>query len=70
MIHKQRYLTSLEQPPDMRPPLCLQYAIWATAASTSDKYSQFEDILYERARRYIDAAEMKVGHTFQLTHTC
>lgn len=60
MIHKQRYLAALEQPEHMRPPLCLRYALWATAASVSDEYSKYEDILYERARRYVDADEMKV----------
>jgi hypothetical protein len=35
--------------------------MWAMAASLSDKYKSYEDILYERARKYIDAAEMKVS---------
>jgi hypothetical protein len=35
--------------------------MWAIAASLSEKYSAFEDILYERARRYIQDAEMKVS---------
>ena len=60
MIHKQRYLAALERPEHLRPPLCLRYAIWAAAASVSDEYSKYEDILYERARRYVDADEMKV----------
>lgn len=63
MIHKGRYLASLEQPEHMRPPLCLRYAIWAAAAPLSEKYSQCEGLLYERARRYVDADEMKVGLT-------
>jgi phytoene/squalene synthetase len=61
MMHKQRYLTALNLPAHMRPPVCLRYAIWATAASVSDNYSQYEELLYERARKYVDAAEMKVG---------
>ena len=32
------------------------------AASVCEKYMQYEDVLYERARKYVDAAEMKV-HT-------
>jgi hypothetical protein len=63
MIHRQRYLTSLELPEHMRPPLCLRYAIWASAASLSEKYSQYEALLYERARKQVDADEMKVGST-------
>ena len=35
--------------------------MWAMAASISDKYLPYEDILYERARTYIHEAEMKVG---------
>jgi hypothetical protein len=48
----------------MQPPLCLRYAIWATGASISEKYAQYEDILYERARGYLDAGEMKVCSNF------
>jgi shikimate kinase len=50
----------------MRPPVCLRYAMWALAATFSDKYSQYEDLLYERARRYAEAAEMKVRPHIQL----
>jgi hypothetical protein len=46
----------------MQPPICLRYAIWATAASVTEKYLQYEDVLYERARKYIELAEMKVGN--------
>jgi hypothetical protein len=61
MMHKLRYYASLDRAPHMRPPICLRYAMWTVAASLSEKYSSFEDILYERARRYIQDAEMKVG---------
>jgi hypothetical protein len=61
MIHKLRYYASLDRAPHMRPPICLRYAMWTMAASLSDKYKAYEDILYERSRKYIDAAEMKVG---------
>ncbi|KAE9367686.1 hypothetical protein N431DRAFT_444787 [Stipitochalara longipes BDJ] len=61
MIHKLRYYASLDRAPHMRPPICLRYAMWTVAASLSDKYSSFEDIFYERARRYLQDAEMK-GH--------
>ncbi|TGO07291.1 hypothetical protein BTUL_0295g00010 [Botrytis tulipae] len=59
MIHEYRYYTSLTRAPLARPPICLRYAIWASAASLSEKYKSFEDLLYERARRYLDASEMK-----------
>jgi phytoene/squalene synthetase len=61
-IHKYRYLASLNLPAHMQPPICLRYAMWAAAASVSEKYMQYEDVLYERARKYVEAAEMKVGN--------
>ncbi|KAF8847788.1 hypothetical protein BDZ45DRAFT_698912 [Acephala macrosclerotiorum] len=61
MMHKYRYYISLSKSPQFRPPVCLRYAMWAIAASLSDKYRCYEDLLYERARRYIHDAEMK-GH--------
>jgi hypothetical protein len=60
MIHKLRYYTSLDRAPHMRPPIALRYAMWTIGASLSDKYSSFEPIFYERARRYLQDAEMKV----------
>jgi hypothetical protein len=60
MMHKLRYYASLDRAPHMRPPICLRYAMWTVAASLSDKYSSFEAIFYERTRRYLQDAEMKV----------
>jgi hypothetical protein len=60
MIHKLRYYASLDRAPLMRPPVSLRYAMWTVAASLSEKYSSFEPIFYERARRYLQHAEMKV----------
>lgn len=53
----------------MRPPICLRYAIWATAAALTDKYENYEDIFYKRARKYVEAAEMKVGGDTVLART-
>lgn len=65
MMHRLRYYASLDRAPNMRPPVCLQYAMWTIAASLSENYTGIEDILYQRARRYIDAEEMKgFGHAF------
>ncbi|RDL34407.1 Uncharacterized protein BP5553_07535 [Venustampulla echinocandica] len=61
LMHKYRYFASLDRAPHMRPPVCLRYAMWTMAASLSDKYSCYEDLFYGRARRYLEAAEMK-GH--------
>ena len=64
MIHKYRYLAALNLPSHMQPPVCLRYAVWVTAASVAEKYIHYEDVLYERARKYIHEAEMKVRHRF------
>lgn len=61
-MHKRRYFTSMKLGPNLRPPVCLRYAIWALAASVSDKYVHLEDVFYQRARRYAEAEEMKVGN--------
>jgi hypothetical protein len=68
MIHKLRYYASLDLPPHMRPPPSLQYAIWANAASVSDKYLYYQDVLYERARKYSREAEMKVSQEGPFWH--
>lgn len=60
MMHKLRFYTSLNRSPQKRPPVCLRYAMWAMAASLSEKYTCIEEVLYERARRYIEIEEMKV----------
>ena len=61
MIHKLRYLAAMKLAPLARPPVCLRYAMWTVAASVSDKYAAYEEVLYERARKYVQEAEMKVG---------
>jgi len=61
LMHKYRYYASLDRAPQARPPVCLRYAMWAMACSLSDKYMCLEDLMYQRARHYIQAAEMK-GH--------
>jgi hypothetical protein len=63
IMHKYRFYASLDRAPHMRPPVSLRYAMWTVAASITDKYQAFEDILYERTRRYLQQDEMKVGCT-------
>lgn len=43
-----------------KPPMCLQYIIWAQASVGHAKYNQYHDVFYRRARQYIEADEMKV----------
>ncbi|KAK6495318.1 hypothetical protein TWF481_003343 [Arthrobotrys musiformis] len=61
IIHKGRYLASLDLAPQLRAPICLRYAIWMMAASVSDQYSSLQTVFYRRARKYAEEAEMK-GH--------
>ncbi|KAF3080708.1 hypothetical protein TWF102_001602 [Orbilia oligospora] len=61
IIHKGRYLASLDLAPQLRAPICLRYAIWMMAASVSDQYSNLQTVFYRRARKYAEEAEMK-GH--------
>ncbi|KAI2636407.1 fungal-specific transcription factor domain-containing protein [Hypomontagnella submonticulosa] len=59
IIHPSRYLQSFYSPPHMKPPMCLQYAIWALASHGHPKYGPYHDIFYRRARQYADSDEMK-----------
>ncbi|KAK1980854.1 hypothetical protein LZ30DRAFT_658598 [Colletotrichum cereale] len=59
IIHPGRYLQSFYSAPHRRPPMCLQYAVWSMASNGHEKYSQYHDIFYKRARQYADADEMK-----------
>ncbi|KAK0621231.1 hypothetical protein B0T17DRAFT_617704 [Bombardia bombarda] len=60
IIHKGNYLRSFySTAPHMRPPMCLQYAIWTTAACRSDKYRTNKDVFYRRTRQYLEADELK-----------
>ncbi|KAF3909850.1 hypothetical protein ABW21_db0204968 [Orbilia brochopaga] len=61
VIHKGRYLASLDLAPHLRPPIALRYAIWTLAASVSDVYSSLQTVFYRRARKYAEEAEMR-GH--------
>ncbi|KAL3424984.1 transcriptional regulatory protein [Phlyctema vagabunda] len=69
MIHKYRFQAALKLGQNLKPPVCLQYAMWSVAASVSSKYLNFEEVFYERARRYAEAAEMEGrGESFITYH--
>ncbi|KAK0645891.1 hypothetical protein B0T16DRAFT_148662 [Cercophora newfieldiana] len=60
LIHRTRYLQAFyATAPHVRPPMCLQYAIWAMAANGHEKYGRFYDIFYRRARQYLENDELK-----------
>lgn len=60
-IHPARYLagSSLPVASRLRPPHCLSYAMWALAAMMSESYIPFQELFYQRARKYADLDEMK-----------
>lgn len=60
MLHRPRYSMAMANTsPKLRPPVALQYIVWALAASVSDKYDSFQRHYYERARYYFDRDEMR-----------
>lgn len=59
MVHKARFFAAMNLAPHMRPPVCLRYAMWALASSTSDKYDSFQSHFYQRARKYLEIDEMR-----------
>ncbi|GJN66663.1 binuclear zinc transcription factor [Purpureocillium lilacinum] len=61
VVHSGRYYQAFYGGPLRKPPMCLQYAIWALASNGHAKYDQYSQIFYQRARQYADADEMK-GH--------
>ncbi|KAL6806953.1 hypothetical protein GGI42DRAFT_319751 [Trichoderma sp. SZMC 28013] len=58
-IHSGRYYKDFYGAPLRKPPMCLQYAIWAMGALWHPKYDRVADIFYKRARQYAQADEMK-----------
>ncbi len=60
MQDASRYLASLHRPPHMQPPICLQYAVLAMAASQSPPHKDLALPFYHRARNYMEHDEMRV----------
>lgn len=59
IIHRPRYYAAMDLPPNMRPPVCLRYAMWTHVCSITPKYSALTDHFYARARKYAEQDEMK-----------
>ncbi|EEU36625.1 uncharacterized protein NECHADRAFT_51679 [Fusarium vanettenii 77-13-4] len=59
MLHRTRYMASLHRPAHMRPPMSLQYAVLALAATTCQELTHLAIPFYQRSRRYAEADEMK-----------
>ena len=65
MLHQASYTAALRLPPHMRPPMCLQYIVMASAAATSETYRHLSEPFYQCARVYAEADELKgQGETF------
>lgn len=60
IVHPARYLQEFYSFPLRKPPLCLQYAIWATSAKFHPVHHLYAELFYERARNYLRTDEMKV----------
>ncbi|CAK7216412.1 hypothetical protein SEUCBS140593_002860 [Sporothrix eucalyptigena] len=59
MIHKARYLAAMNLAANQRPPVCLRYAMWMSACTVAEQYSDLKDLFYQRARKYIEVDYMK-----------
>ncbi|KAK0718392.1 fungal-specific transcription factor domain-containing protein [Lasiosphaeria miniovina] len=60
IIHQANYLRAFySRVPQLRPPMCLQYALWALGANRHAKYNRYRDIFYQRARQYLQTDELK-----------
>ncbi|KAI0453286.1 hypothetical protein F5B21DRAFT_505513 [Xylaria acuta] len=59
IVHPGRYLQAFYSTPHMKPPMCLQYAMWALTSNNDSKYHAYHDVFYRRARQYADLDEMK-----------
>ncbi|KAK0740161.1 hypothetical protein B0T18DRAFT_470723 [Schizothecium vesticola] len=59
MLHRATYTAAVRLPPHMRPPMCLQYIVMASAAATSPAYRHLSEPFYQRARVYAEADELR-----------
>ncbi len=70
-MHQGDYIRTFYSAPYMRPPMCLQYAIWCMAAQGHQEYGAYYEAFYLRARRYLEADELKEcgEHFISIQHT-
>ncbi|KAF5647275.1 Zn(II)2Cys6 transcriptional activator [Fusarium sp. NRRL 52700] len=60
LLHRQRFMASLFMPDPMKPPMCLQYIVMASAAETSEAYHRLGMIFYKRAVKYLQNDDLGV----------
>ncbi|KAI3574639.1 hypothetical protein IWW34DRAFT_632030 [Fusarium oxysporum f. sp. albedinis] len=58
LLHRQRFMAPLFLPDHMKPPMCLQYIVMASAAETSDAYRHLGMIFYKRAIKYLQSDDL------------
>ncbi|CZR37065.1 uncharacterized protein FPRO_02675 [Fusarium proliferatum ET1] len=58
LLHRQRFMASLFLPDHMKPPMCLQYIVMASAAETSDAYRRLGMVFYKRAVKYLQQDDL------------
>ncbi|EGR49450.1 uncharacterized protein TRIREDRAFT_77291, partial [Trichoderma reesei QM6a] len=58
-VHPGRYYKAFYGNSLNKPPMCLQYAIWAMGALWHPKYDRIADVFYKRARHYAETDELK-----------
>ncbi|KAF4339430.1 Zn(II)2Cys6 transcriptional activator [Fusarium beomiforme] len=60
VLHRQRFMESLFLPDPMKPPMCLQYIVMASAAETSGAYRHLGMVFYKRAIKYLQGDDFGV----------
>lgn len=60
MQHPGRYFASLRKPPQLQPPMCLQYIILAMGAQVSPQHKNLAQPFYHRAKNYMHHDDMTV----------
>ncbi|KAJ1332052.1 DNA binding [Microdochium nivale] len=58
MQHPGRYFASLRKPPQLQPPLCLQYILLAMGAQVSPQHRDLAQPFYHRAKNYMHHDDM------------
>lgn len=61
MLHRDRYVASLQLSSDLQPPACLQYAVMASGTWVSPAHRSLAVTLYGQARGLAEADEAKVS---------
>lgn len=59
LIDYYYYYAAMNLAPNMRPPVCLRYAMWVLAGSVTDKYAFVANQFYQQARKYAQQDEMR-----------